>query len=86
VGEVRPGLPTAVAADPAAIRYVDFIGHWESTGTLGFDLFGLLTALTTFRRGERWAWLALSIGALAATYRKVWTTSRAADRAVAVSR
>lgn len=26
--------------------------------TIGLDLFGLLIAVTAFRRGERWAWLA----------------------------
>jgi hypothetical protein len=51
-------LPAAVAADPTATEYVEFIGHWAATGTLGLDLFGLLIAVTAFRRGERWAWLA----------------------------
>jgi hypothetical protein len=106
-------LPAAVATDPAATAYVEFISHWAATGTIGFDLFGLLIALTAFRRGERWAWLAfcywpalfathfvtydsgfrylqlvwlaLSIGALAATHRKVWT-SGPPDRALATSR
>lgn len=50
-------LPPAIAADPASIEYVEFISHWASTGTIGFDLFGLLIAVTAFRRGERWAWL-----------------------------
>jgi hypothetical protein len=95
-------LPASVAADPRATAYVEFISHWASTGTIGFDLFGLLIATTAFRRAERWAWLAfcwwpvlfathfvtyesgfrymqlvwlaLSVGALAATYRKVWTS------------
>jgi hypothetical protein len=51
-------LPAAVAADAAAGEYVQFISHWASTGTVGFDLFGLLIAVTAFRRSERWAWLA----------------------------
>jgi hypothetical protein len=51
-------LPATVAADPDALAYVEFIGHWASTGTIGLDLFGLLIAVTAFRRGERWAWLA----------------------------
>jgi hypothetical protein len=96
-------VPAAVAADPAATQYVEFIGHWASTGTIGFDLFGLLIAITAFRRGERWAWLAfwywpvlfathyvtyqsgfryaqllwlaLSVAALLATRRKVWTVA-----------
>jgi hypothetical protein len=51
-------VPAVVAADPAALSYVEFIGHWAMTGTIGFDLFGLLIAVTAFRRGERWAWLA----------------------------
>lgn len=51
-------VPATVAADPAATDYVAFISHWASTGTIGFDLFGLLIAVTAFRRGERWAWLA----------------------------
>jgi hypothetical protein len=50
-------LPAAIAADAAAGDYVEFIGHWASTGTIGFDLFGLAIAVTAFRRGERWAWL-----------------------------
>jgi hypothetical protein len=51
-------LPASIAADPDAVEYVEFIGHWASTGTIGFNLFGLLIAVTAFRRGERWAWLA----------------------------
>jgi hypothetical protein len=51
-------LPAAVMADATATAYVDFIGHWAITGTIGLDLFGLLIAVTAFRRGERWAWLA----------------------------
>lgn len=51
-------VPASVAGDPAATEYVEFIAHWASTGTIGFDLFGLLIAVTAFRRGERWAWLA----------------------------
>lgn len=51
-------VPAAVAADAEATRYVEFISHWSSTGTIGFDLFGFLIAVTAFRRGERWAWLA----------------------------
>lgn len=51
-------VPPAVAADAAATEYVEFISHWASTGTIGFNLFGLLIAVTAFRRGERWAWLA----------------------------
>jgi hypothetical protein len=51
-------LPASIAAEPDAVAYVEFIGHWASTGTIGFDLFGLLIAVTAFRRGERWAWLA----------------------------
>jgi hypothetical protein len=102
-------LPASVAADPAATGYVHRIGHWASTGSIGFDLFGLLIAVTAFRRGERWAWLAfcywpvmfathfvtyessfryaqllwcaLAVAALAATRRKVWTTSAPAARA-----
>ena len=50
-------LPAAVAGDAEATEYVEFISHWASTGTIGFDLFGLLIAVTAFRRGERWAWL-----------------------------
>jgi hypothetical protein len=94
-------LPATVAADPAARSYVEFISHWAATGTIGFDLFGLLIAVTAFRRGERWAWLAfwywpvlflthfatyesgfryaqlvwtaLSVVALLATRRRVWS-------------
>jgi hypothetical protein len=51
-------MPAAVAADPASIAYVEFIAHWAVTGTIGFDLFGLLIAVTAFRHGQRWAWLA----------------------------
>jgi hypothetical protein len=51
-------LPRTVADDPSAVAYVEFIGHWAATGTIGFDLFGLLIAVTAFRRGERWAWVA----------------------------
>lgn len=93
-------LPAVIGADAAALTYVEFVSHWAVTGTIGFDLFGLLIALTAFRRGERWAWmafwywpvlfathfvtyesafryaqlvwLALSVLALGATYRKVW--------------
>lgn len=93
-------LPTAVAADASAMEYVEFISHWATTQTLGLDVLGLLVAVTAFRRGERWAWLAfwfwpflfvthffsyessfryaqlvwlaLSVAALLATYRKVW--------------
>jgi hypothetical protein len=52
------GVPPAIVADPAATAHVEFIAHWAMTGSIGFDLFGLLIALTAFRRGERWAWLA----------------------------
>lgn len=100
-------LPAAIAGDPAALHYVEFIGHWASTGTIGFDLFGLLIAVTAFRHGRRWAWLAfwywpilfvthfvtyesgfrytqllwlvLSVAALLATRRKVWSRSDHAD-------
>jgi hypothetical protein len=51
-------LPASMAADPASMEYAHRIGHWASTGSIGFNLFGLLIALTAFRRGERWAWLA----------------------------
>jgi hypothetical protein len=51
-------LPAVVATDPTATEYVEFISHWATTGTIGFDLFGLLIAVTAFRRGEKWAWLA----------------------------
>lgn len=51
-------LPAAIAADGTAVEYVEFISHWATTGTIGFDLFGLFIAVTAFRRGERWAWLA----------------------------
>lgn len=51
-------LPTSVVGDAGAMEYVEFISHWATTGTIGFDLFGLLIAVTAFRRGERWAWLA----------------------------
>jgi hypothetical protein len=51
-------LPASTAADPAAMEYVHGIGHWASTGSVGVDLFGLLIAVTAFRRGDRWAWLA----------------------------
>jgi hypothetical protein len=96
-------LPAAVAADPATLEYVRSIGHWASTGSIGFDLFGLLIAVTAFRRGQRWAWLAfwywpvmfathfatytssfryaqllwltLSVAALLATRRRVWTAA-----------
>lgn len=51
-------LPASVAADAAATEYVTFISHWSTTMTIGFDLFGLLIAVTAFRRGERWAWVA----------------------------
>lgn len=50
-------LPAVVAADAAATEYVEFISHWATTGTIGFDLFGLAIAITAFRRRERWAWL-----------------------------
>jgi hypothetical protein len=52
-------MPAAVAADPAATRYVEFISHWSATSTLGLNLFGLLIAVTAFRAGARWAWLAM---------------------------
>lgn len=106
-------VPASVAADPAAVEYVEFIGHWATTGTIGFDLFGLLIALTAFRRGQRWAWLAfcywpvlfathfvtytssfrylqlvwvaLSVGALAATYRRVWRPARSAPEVAVTS-
>lgn len=51
-------IPAAVAVDAEARRYVKFISHWASTGTIGFNLLGQLIAATAFRRGERWAWLA----------------------------
>lgn len=51
-------LPAAVAADAAAVEYVTFISHWAITGTIGFDLFGLLIAVTAFRQGQRWGWVA----------------------------
>lgn len=51
-------VPITVGADPVATAYVDFISHWAATGTIGFNLFGLLVSVTAFRRGERWAWLA----------------------------
>jgi hypothetical protein len=51
-------LPPAAATDPATMSYLEFIGHWTATGTFGLDLFGLLIAVTAFRRGERWAWFA----------------------------
>jgi hypothetical protein len=51
-------LPAVVASDAAALSYVEFVSHWAVTGTVGFDLFGLLIAVTAFRRGERWAWVA----------------------------
>lgn len=51
-------LPEAVAADAAATHYVEFISHWAVTGTIGFNLFGMLIAATALRRGERWAWAA----------------------------
>ena len=101
-------LPAAVAADGAGTEYVEFIGHWATTGTIGLDLFGLLIAVTAFRRGEKWAWLAfwywpamfathfvtyqggfqyaqlvwlaLSVGALLATYRKVWRDAPVQER------
>ncbi|MDP8904977.1 MAG: hypothetical protein M3N29_06645 [Chloroflexota bacterium] len=50
-------LPAAIAGDEASLGYVEFISHWASTGTIGFDLFALAVAVTAFRRGERWAWL-----------------------------
>lgn len=65
-------VPATVAADPVATGYVHFISHWAATGTIGFNLFGLLIAVTAFRRGERWAWLTLSLAALAATRKRVW--------------
>lgn len=37
---------------------MEFISHWATTGTIGFDLLALLVAVTAFRRGERWAWFA----------------------------
>lgn len=52
-------LPTSVAGDASAMEYVEFISHWATTGTIGLNLFGALIAVTAFRRGERWAWLAL---------------------------
>jgi hypothetical protein len=51
-------LPAAVAGDEAALDYIEFIGHWAATGTIGFDLFGVLIAVTAFREGRRWAWIA----------------------------
>lgn len=51
-------LPAVIEADPAAAAYFEFVAHWTSTATLGFNLFGLLIAATAFRRGERWAWYA----------------------------
>jgi hypothetical protein len=106
-------LPPTIAADPAALRHVEHLSHWAATGTIGFDLFGLLIAVTAFRRGERWAWmafwywpvlfathfvtytsgfrhaqllwLALSVLALLATYRKVWTRT-AVEAELAVGR
>jgi hypothetical protein len=51
-------LTPIIAADPASLRHVEHLSHWAATGTVGFDLFGLLIAVTAFRRGERWAWLA----------------------------
>lgn len=105
-------VPTAVAADPVATEYVDFISHWSATGTIGFNLFGLLIAVTAFRRGERWAWLAfcywpvlflthfftytssfryaqlvwltLSVAALLATRKKVWTRAIQPDSVAAI--
>lgn len=50
-------MPAVVAEDAFATEYVEFISHWASTGTIGFDLFGLAIAVTAFRRGEKWAWL-----------------------------
>lgn len=51
-------MPAAVVTDPGATEYVEFISHWAATGTIGVNLLGLLIAVTAFRRGERWAWLA----------------------------
>lgn len=106
-------VPAAVAGDAAATHYVEFISHWAITGTIGLDLFGLLIAVTAFRRGERWAWLAfwfwpvmfvthffayessfryfqlvwlaISVAALAATYRKAWDRAPAASEALATA-
>lgn len=50
-------MPAAVAGDAAATEYVEFISHWASTGTIGFNVLALLVAVTAFRRGEGWAWL-----------------------------
>jgi Na+/melibiose symporter-like transporter len=102
-------LPATIAGDPTAVAHVEFISHWAATGTLGFDLFGLLIAVTAFRRGERWAWLAFcywpvlfaihfatyqsgfrylqlawlagSVAALLATYRRAWNRPSVADPA-----
>lgn len=52
-------MPAVVRADPGATEYVEFISHWAATSTLGFDLLALLIAVTAFRAGARWAWLAL---------------------------
>lgn len=50
-------MPAAVANSAAAVEYVEFIAHWAASTTFGFDLFGLVIAVTAFRKGERWAWL-----------------------------
>ena len=51
-------MPAAIAGDPEAVRYVEHVFQWAGGSTLGLNLFALLIAVTAFRRGQRWAWLA----------------------------
>lgn len=51
-------MPAAIAGDLEAVRYVEHVFQWAGGSTLGLNLFALLIAITAFRRGQRWAWLA----------------------------
>jgi hypothetical protein len=49
----------ALARDPQTARGLEFVGRWIATALIGSDGITLILALTAFRRGDRWARLAL---------------------------
>lgn len=52
-------IPESMLADPTETRFLAFVLQWIGTVLVGENLLTAFIALTAWREGKRWAWLAL---------------------------
>lgn len=52
-------VPDSILSDPTDVRFLEFVFRWIGTVLLGSNLLTIFIAVTAWRNGAAWAWVAL---------------------------